>query len=185
MRAEDRRHLNEKIEGILEHLRKELAGIRTGRASVSLLDGIKADYYGTPTPIKQIAAVSSPDARLITVQPWDTNMINDIEKAIQKSDLGLNPSNDGKIIRIQIPQLTEERRRDLVKLVKKIGEETKISIRNIRREVVDKVKKDQKEGHISEDDTKRGQEEAQKITDQYIQKVDDIVIKKEHDVLEV
>lgn len=185
MKAEDRKHLIEKMEGMLEHLKKELAGIRTARASMSLLDGIKADYYGTPTPIKQIASLSTPDARLITVQPWDPNMINEIEKAILKSDLGLNPSNDGKIIRIPIPQLTEERRKDLVKLIKKIGEDTKISLRNIRRDVIDKSKKDQKEGSISEDDMKKGHEEAQKLTDQYIHKVDEIVVKKEHEILEV
>lgn len=185
MRAEDKKHLIEKMEGMLEHLKKELAGIRTARASVSLLDGIKADYYGTLTPIKQVASISTPDARLITVQPWDPNLITEIERAIMKSDLGLNPANDGKMIRIPIPQLTEERRKDLVKLVKKIGEDTKISVRNIRREVIEKVKKDQKEGLISEDDMKRGQEEAQKLTDQYIQKVDEIIIKKEHEILEV
>lgn len=185
MRAEDKKHLIEKMEGMLEHLKKELAGIRTARASVSLLDGIKVDYYGTLTPIKQVASISTPDARLITVQPWDPNLITEIERAIMKSDLGLNPANDGKMIRIPIPQLTEERRKDLVKLVKKIGEDTKISVRNIRREVIEKVKKDQKEGLISEDDMKRGQEEAQKLTDQYIQKVDEIIIKKEHEILEV
>lgn len=185
MRAEDKKHLIEKMEGMLEHLKKELAGIRTARASVSLLDGIKVDYYGTLTPIKQVASISTPDARSITVQPWDPNLITEIERAIMKSDLGLNPANDGKMIRIPIPQLTEERRKDLVKLVKKIGEDTKISVRNIRREVIEKVKKDQKEGLISEDDMKRGQEEAQKLTDQYIQKVDEIIIKKEHEILEV
>lgn len=185
MKAEDRKHLIEKMEGMIEHLKKELVGIRTARASMSLLDGIKVDYYGTPTPIKQIASLSTPDARLITVQPWDPNMINEIEKAILKSDLGLNPSNDGKIIRIPIPQLTEERRKDLVKLIKKIGEDTKISLRNIRRDVIDKSKKDQKEGSISEDDMERGHEEAQKLTDQYIHKVDEIIVKKEHEILEV
>lgn len=185
MKAEDKRHLIEKVDGILEHLKKELAGVRTARASISLLDGIKVDYYGTPTAIKQVASISVPDARLITVQPWDPNIIAEIERAIMKSDLGLNPANDGKVIRIPIPQLTEERRKDLVKLVKRIGEDTRVSVRNIRREVIDKIKKDQKEAIISEDDMKRGQEEAQRLTDQYIQKVDEIIVKKEHEILEV
>lgn len=185
MKPEDKKNLTEKIDVVLDHLKRELASTRTARASISLLDGIKVDYYGTPTPIKQVASISTPDARLITVQPWDPNIIVEIERAVMKSDLGLNPANDGKVIRIPIPQLTEERRKDLVKLVKKIGEDTKISVRNIRREIIEKIKKDQKEGIISEDDMKRGQEEAQKLTDQSIQKIDDIIHKKEHEILEV
>lgn len=185
MKAENKKHFIEKMDSVLEHLKKELAGIRTGRASAALLDGIKVDYYGNLTPIKQVASLSTPDARLIAVQPWDPNMIGEIERAIMKSDLGLNPANDGKVIKIPIPQLTEERRKDLVKLVKRIGEDTKVYVRGLRREVNEGIKKDQKEGIISEDDMKRYQEEAQKITDQYIQKADEIIIKKEKEILEV
>lgn len=176
---------SERMEYPIEHLQKELLRIRTGRASVSLLDRVMVDYYGTRVPLKQIASLSVPESRLITIQPWESRMIGEIEKAILTSDLGLNPSNDGKIIRIALPILTEERRKELVKLLKKIGETAKINIRNIRREANEEAKRLQKESKISEDELKNRYEEIQMLTDQYIKKVDEIIKKKEKEILEV
>jgi ribosome recycling factor len=169
----------------IESFRKELGKVRTGRASFSLLDGIKVDYYGTPTPLQQVGTLSVPESRLITVTPWDTKMIGPIEKAIQAGGLGLNPSSDGKVVRIPIPPLTEERRRELVKLVKKMAEDARVSVRNIRREAIERVKEKEKKKEISEDEMKRGQERIQKETDAFIKKIDDILKVKEQEILEV
>ena len=165
-------------------LRNELKRVRTGRASLSLLDGIRADYYGTMTPLNQMSSLSIPESRLITIQPWDVSMIKEIEKAILKSDLGLTPSSDGKIIRISIPPLTEERRKELVKVVNKICEEHKVAIRNIRRDSNELIKSLKKDGEISEDDAFRAQDRVQKITDEYINLIDDIYKEKEKEILD-
>jgi ribosome recycling factor len=175
----------DKMNGAIEALKKELLSIRTGRASLSLLDSIFIDYYGTPTPISQAATLGIPDSRQITIQPWDQKLIPEIEKAILKSDLGLTPGNDGKVIRLNIPALTEERRKQLVKVVRKRAEESKIAVRNIRRDVIDEVKKSEKEQHLSEDDIKKLQEEIQKITDSFISKVDEVLHHKEKEIMEV
>ncbi|MEW5744908.1 MAG: ribosome recycling factor [Nitrospirota bacterium] len=176
---------NDKMNGAVESLKKDIVSIRTGRASLGLLDGISVDYYGTVTPLSQVATLGLPDARQITIQPWEQRLIPEIEKAILKSDLGLTPGNDGKVIRLTIPPLTEERRKQLVKVVKKRGEEAKIAVRNIRRDIIDELKKSEKEKHISEDDVKRVQEEIQKITDSFIAKIDDVLHHKEKEIMEV
>jgi ribosome recycling factor len=185
MQKEAKKRITEKMDKAIDALKKDLASIRTGRASISVFDGIMVDYFGTPTPMSHVATLSVPESRLITIQPWDPKVIAAIEKAIQKSDLGLNPSNDGKMIRIAIPQLTEERRKELVKTVHKRGEEGKIALRNIRRDGNDEMKKIEKEEHISEDETKRAIDEIQKTTDSYIKKVDEIISHKEEEVMEV
>jgi ribosome recycling factor len=185
MEAEVRKRLKERMDKAIDALKKDLASIRTGRASLSIFDGILVDYYGTPTPINHLATLSIPESRLITIQPWEPKMIQEIERAIQKSDLGLNPTNDGKIIRVAIPPLTEERRKQIVKHVHKRGEEAKIAIRNIRRDANEEVKRLEKEEHLSKDETKRSLDEIQKITDSYIKKVDEIVKHKEDEVMEV
>lgn len=165
-------------------LKNELKRIRTGRASTSLLDGIKADYYGTPTALNQMATIAVPESRLITIQPWDASAIKEIEKAILKSDLGLTPSNDGKLIRIGIPPLSEERRKELVKLVHKTCEEYKVAIRNVRRDSNELIKGFKKDGDISEDDAFKAQDQIQKITDGYIQQIEGIFKDKEKEILE-
>ncbi len=165
-------------------LENELKRIRTGRASASLLDGIKLDYYGTPTPLNQTATVAVPESRLITIQPWDATIIKDIEKAILKSDLGLTPSNDGKLIRIAIPPLSEERRKELVKQVHKSCEEHKVAVRNIRRDANELIKGFKKDGDVSEDDAFKAQDQVQKITDEYIERVDEVYKAKESEILE-
>jgi ribosome recycling factor len=175
----------ERMEAALEHFKHELAGLRTGRASLALLDNVKVDYYGTPTPLKQVASLSVPESRLITIQPWEPPLIREIEKAILASGLGLTPSNDGKIIRVPIPPLSEERRRELIKVAKKQGEEAKVAIRNVRRDSNEELKHRHKEGHMSEDDLRKAETEIQKLTDQYVQKVDQILKKKEEEILEV
>lgn len=174
-----------KMDKTLESLGRELATIRTGRASLSILDGISLEYYGSQSPLNQVATLSVPESRLIVIQPWDPSVIKDIEKAIMRSDLGLTPNNDGKVIRIPIPPLTEERRMQLVKLVKKCGEEAKIAMRNIRRDAISDAKEFEKEKVISEDELHRAQDEIQKITDRLIEKVDELIEKKEKEVLEV
>jgi len=174
----------EQMDKSIQALHKELSRIRTGRASLSLLDGIKVDYYGTLTPISQIATLSIPESRSITIQPWDTNIIGDIEKAIQKSELGLNPMNDGKIIRINIPSLSEERRKELVKVVKKIIEDCKISLRNHRRNTNETLKTMKKEKELSEDEYFNKHNEVQKTTDEYISKCDKISSEKEKEILD-
>ncbi len=169
----------------MEVLQKELASVRTGRASLSLLDHIRVDYYGTPTPLNQVANLAVPEPSLITVQPWETPMLEKIDKAIRSSDLDLNPTNDGKILRIPIPSLTEERRKALVRQVGKIAEESRTAIRQVRRDVNDRLKKLLKDKAISEDDEKRALKEVQDLTDAHIKKVDDAVKKKEQDLMTV
>jgi ribosome recycling factor len=164
---------------------RELASIRAGRASASLLDRITIDYYGAPTPVNQMAGISTPEARLLVIQPYDKSILGDIEKAILKSDLGLNPSNDGQVIRLAIPQLTEERRKELVKLVKKESEEAKVAIRNIRRDGNDDLKKLEKNGEITEDQLRGYSDDIQKLTDEHISKIDQITKDKEKEILEV
>jgi ribosome recycling factor len=175
----------ERMEATLEHLKRDLAGLRTGRASLALLDNIRVDYYGNPSPLKQVASLAVPESRLITIQPWEPPLVKEIEKAIVNSGLGLTPSNDGKLIRIPIPPLTEERRKDLIKICKKYGEETKVKLRAVRHEAIDDLKKQQKNSKISEDDLRRGETDIQKLTDQYVQKIDQTLKKKEEEVLEV
>jgi len=169
----------------VEHLTAEFIKVRTGKASVGLLEGVKVDYYGTPTPINQVGNLNTPDFHTITVQPWDKTIIPIIEKAILSANLGLNPSSDGTLIRIPIPPLNEERRKELVKHTKKLAEDAKISVRNIRRDEIEKLKKTEKDEHISEDDRKHGETEIQKLTDQYIKEVDTLVQKKEKEIMEV
>jgi ribosome recycling factor len=174
----------ERMGKTISALNNELKRIRTGRASLSLLDGIRVDYYGTLTPLNQMASLSVPESRLITIQPWDVSVIKETEKAILKSDLGLTPSNDGKLIRIAIPPLTEERRKELVKVVNKVCEEHKVALRNIRRDSNDLLKGFKKDGDISEDDAFKAQDQVQKITDDHIKQVDDIYKDKEKEILE-
>lgn len=171
------------MEGSIGHLQKELGSLRTGRAALSLLDGIVVEYYGTPTPLRQVATLSIPESRLITIQPWEPPLVPEIEKAILRSDLGLTPTNDGKLIRLPIPPLTEERRRELVRKAKKIGEEVKVAVRNVRRDVIEDLRKMKTEGKLGEDDFHLYQEEIQKITDQFISRADEILKKKEEEIL--
>jgi len=180
-----KRKSSERMTRSIEVLKKDFSSIRTGRASLSLLDGIFVNYFDTQTPLQQIATLSIPESRQITIQPWDQKIIPDIEKAILKSDLGLTPSNNGKIIRIMIPPLTEERRKQLVKVVKKKAEESKVAIRNIRRDTNDELKKLEKEKQFSEDESKKLHDEVQKITDTYIAKVDEVLKHKEKEIMEV
>ena len=174
----------ERMEKSIAALKNELNRIRTGRASLSLLDGVRADYYGTQTPLNQMATLAVPESRLITIQPWDTSAIKEIEKAILKSDLGLTPTSDGKIVRIAIPPLTEERRKELVKVIHKMCEESKIAVRNIRRDANDLVKGLKKDGDISEDDAFKSQDTVQEITDEFTKRIDDIYKEKEKEILE-
>jgi len=178
-------NLKNEMEKIIAAMEKSLGRVRTGRASISLLDGIKVDYYGTQTPINQVATLSVPESRLIVITPWDVSIIGAIEKAIQKSDIGLMPANDGKVIRLPIPQLTEERRRELVKLVKKMAEEGKIKLRNARRDANDELRNLKKSNEMSEDELFAAQEEVQKLTDKNIEKVDKIAIGKEKEIMEL
>lgn len=185
MRLQLHNDLEEKMKKTIKVLKEDLNAIRAGRANPALLDRVMVNYYGAPTPLNQIANISAPEPRLLVVQPYDASAIQSIEKAIMQSDLGINPSNDGKIIRLAIPQLTEERRKELNKLVKKTGEEAKVALRNQRREANDKLRKMQKNNEISEDDLRKAEEEVQKITDQYIEMVEEMVEKKEKEILEV
>lgn len=185
MDAELKRKISEKMAGAIEALKKEFSTIRTGRASLALLDVIHVNYHGSPMSLNQVATLGIPESRLITIQPWDPKMIGEIEKAILKSDLGLNPINDGRVIRLNIPPLTEERRRQLVKLARKTAEEARVAIRNIRRDGNEEVKRLENEKHISEDERRRAQEEIQKITDIYIKKIDDTLSHKEAEIMEV
>jgi ribosome recycling factor len=174
-----------RMEKVLADLQHEMAHVRTGRASVNLLDGVKIDYYGTPTPINQVATLHVPEPFLITVQPWDASQIGPIEKAIRNSDLGLNPGNDGKIVRVPIPQLTEERRKEMVKKLHHMAEDHRVGLRNVRRDANEQCKKLLKDKAISEDDERRALDEIQKMTDSYIQKLDQAAKAKEKDILEV
>jgi len=174
-----------KMEHSITALRKELTGIRTGKASPALLDHIQVEAYGSMTPLNQVGSVSIPDGRTIAVQPWDKQMVDGIMRAIQSSDLGLTPNSDGTVIHIPVPPLTEERRRDYVKMIKHFGEECKISIRNVRREMNDKIKKEEKEGAISEDESKRYHKTIQEFTDHYVVSVDETLIIKEKEIMEI
>ncbi|MDR0307828.1 MAG: ribosome recycling factor [Chitinispirillales bacterium] len=176
---------NERMQKTIENLKKDLVRIRTGRATTALLDGINVDYYGTPAPINQVANISVPDARMLIVQPWEKSMIQAIEKAIQASGLGLNPQNDGNQIRLPIPPLSEERRKELFKNCGKIGEECKVAIRNVRRDSNEKLKKAQKDKQVTEDQEKKGLEEIQKTTDKFIKNVDEQLALKEKEIMEV
>ena len=169
----------------INSLRQELGKIRTGRASLSLLDGIKVDYYGNLTPLNQVATLGVPESRLITVQPWEPQLIGDIERAILKSDLGLTPVNDGKILRIPIPQLTEERRKELVKVAKRMDEECKVSIRNIRRDCNEQIKSLEKDKAISKDNLHKYQKKIQDVTDAFIKKADEVLANKEKEIMEI
>ncbi len=173
------------MEKTLEHFRRELAGIRAGRANPSLLDKIRVEYYGEATPLNQLASIGVPEPRLLVIQPWDKTAIPAIEKALLKSDLGITPSSDGNVVRLAIPQLTEERRQELVRLIRKKTEEQRVAIRNIRRDANDMVKSFQKDGEITEDEGRRGTDDVQKLTDKYIGLVDDVLSAKEKEVMEV
>ena len=173
------------MEKAIKALRRDMARVRTGRASISLLDDIKVDYYGNPSPLNQVASLSVPEPRLITIQPWEKNLIPEIEKAILKSDLGLNPSSDGQLIRLPIPALTEERRKEMAKQVRRMGEDAKVSIRSARREANDTLKLFEKEKEISADDLKSGEKEVQQLTDDYVAKVDAVVKEKEQELMEI
>lgn len=185
MQKELKRENEEKMRASIEALKKDFGSIRTGRASLSLLDNILVVYYGNPTPLNQVSSLSTPDSRQILIQPWEPKTISDIERAILKSDLGLTPTNDGKLIRIAIPPLTEERRKQLVKVVKKRAEEAKISVRNIRRDFNEALKNLEKDKEINEDDLKKSHDEVQKLTDSYIKKVDEKLEHKEKEIMEV
>jgi ribosome recycling factor len=169
----------------LESFRRELASIRAGKATPALLDNIRVDYYGTATPLKQVASVSAPEARLLVVQPWDKALLTPIARAIQTSDLGLNPQDDGQLIKIPIPPLNEERRKDLVKMAHKLAEEGRVAVRNARRDVNEQIKKAQKDGQIPEDDAHRQTEAVQKLHDKFIAQIEEILKKKEAEVMEV
>lgn len=174
-----------KMHKAVEHVRNELIRIRTGKATTTLLDGVKVDYYGTITPLNQVGNLSTPDIHTITVQVWDKGAVQAVEKAIQNSNLGLNPMSDGQLIRIPIPALNEERRKELVKLVKKYAEDGKIAIRNIRRDSMEHLKKAEKDEHVSEDERKHGETEVQKLTDKHSKEVDLLIQQKEKEIMEV
>lgn len=178
-------HAKERMSKTEEALKRELAGIRTGRANPGLIDHIRVDYYGSPTPVNQLATVAAPEARVLTIQPWDRKAIGPIEKAIQKSDLGLTPQNDGSIIRLAIPQLSDQRRKELTKLVQKRVEDARVAVRNVRRDSQDELKKIEKSKEISEDEHRRATEQLQKLTDQKVSELDHIGQHKEAELLEV
>ena len=181
--------LHEQIESRMDKsvqtLKRELARLRAGRANPQILDRIMVDYYGVPTPLNQLGNITVPEARLLVISPWDSKIIPAVEREIMKSDLGITPTNDGKVIRLVFPELTEERRKELVKTVKKMGEETKIAIRNIRREANDQLRKMQKNSEITEDDLRTEENNVQKLTDDFIKKVDEVIIDKENEIMEV
>jgi ribosome recycling factor len=183
MKDEVLKETRRKMDKVLEAMARDLSRVRTGRASVALLEGIKVDCYGTSMPLDQVASLAAPESRLLTIQPWDSSVMGDIEKAILKSDLGLNPANDGKIIRLPIPALTTERRKDLAKMVKKMEEEAKVALRNVRREANEDFKEMKKEKLLPEDEAHRGQEEVQKVTDEYIKKVEAQGAEKEKEIM--
>ncbi len=174
-----------RMDGAIEALRTEFGGVRTGRASTALLDRIYVDYYGARTPLKQIASLSTPDPRLISITVFDKSAVNSVVRAIQESDLGLNPNVDGTVVRLNIPTLNEERRRDLVKLVKGMAEEGRVAVRNVRRDVIQDLKELKKEGDISEDEERRAEDDAQKLTDQHVERINELLQRKEEEILEV
>lgn len=181
----DYTNLKERMEKSIGAFKEKLSEIRAGRANPAILNKVKIDYYGTPTPINQVAGVSVPEARLIVIQPWDVSVLKDIEKAILASDIGLNPNNDGKVIRLTFPELTEERRKELAKEIRKIAEEAKVAIRAIRRDGIDEAKAKQKNSEITEDELKSAETEIQKITDKYIDEIDKILADKEKEIMSV
>ena len=185
MSAQVKKQLEEKMSRTIEALKTEFTTIRAGRANAQMLDKIRVDYYGTPTPINQVGAISVPEPRTLMINPWDKTAMPEIEKAIRNSDLGLNPTNDGQVIRISVPALTEERRKELAKQASKVAEEFKVRLRNERRDANDKLKKMEKEGEITEDDLKKSQDEVQKITDKFIKEVDCLLKAKEQDIMAV
>ncbi|HEX2079205.1 MAG TPA: ribosome recycling factor [Longimicrobium sp.] len=175
----------QRMDGAIEALRREFAGVRTGKASPGLLDTVKVEAYGSHVPLNQVGTVSAPEARMLMVQPWDKSLIKTIERALRESDLGVNPSNDGNVIRIPIPPLTEERRKEYVRLLHKLTEEARVAVRNVRRDANDEIKHRQKDEGLSEDDVRREQAEVQKLTDEYIHRIDDLLKHKEAEVMEV
>ena len=185
MNKSDYAEYTDRMQKTLDVMLTNFAAVRAGRANAAVLDQIRVDYYGTPTPINQIASIASPDPRTLTIQPWDAGTMKLIEKAIQASDLGINPQNDGRLIRLAFPQLPEERRKDLIKQVRKYGEDSKTAIRNIRRDAMDSFKKQQKKSEITEDDLKNAEKDIQKLTDDYIADVDKQVAKKEKELSEI
>jgi ribosome recycling factor len=181
----DYKEITEKMQKTVEVLTSEFAGVRAGRANPSVLNKITIEYYGTTTPVNQLATISTPDPRTLVIQPWDASVLKPIEKAIQASDLGINPQNDGRVIRLVFPQLTEERRKELAKQVKKYAEEAKVAIRNIRRDAMEKYKTQKKKSEITEDDFKNIEKDVQKITDDFIKDIDDLAAKKEKELFEI
>ena len=178
-------HIEEKMNKTVNALAESLAEVRAGRANPAILNKVKIDYYGTPTPINQVAGISVPEARLIVIQPWDTSILKEIEKEILKSDIGINPNNDGKVIRLAFPELTEERRKELVKDIKKMGEESKVAIRSIRRDGIDEAKTKQKNSEITEDELKGAEDQIQKLTDKKVAEIDSMIETKEKEIMSV
>ena len=178
----DYKEFSAKMEKTVEVMQSDFASVRAGRANAAVLDQIRVDYYGTPTPVQQIGTISSPDPRTLIIQPWESSLLREIEKAIQTSDLGINPQNDGRVIRLVFPQLTEERRKELAKQVKKYGEDSKVAVRNIRRDAMEKFKAQKKKSEITEDDFKNIEKDMQKITDDFVKKIDELVAKKDKEL---
>ncbi len=181
----DFKHIEEKMNKTISVLQENFAEVRAGRANPAILNKIKVDYYGTPTPINQVAGISVPEARLIVIQPWDASLLKEIEKEILKAEIGINPNNDGKVIRLAFPELNEQRRKEIVKDIKKMAEESKVSIRSVRREGIDEAKKMQKDSEITEDELKSAEEQIQKITDTKIAEIDKVLAEKEKEVMSV
>ena len=181
----DYTNIKEKIEKCINVYNEKLSEVRAGRANPAILNKVKIDYYGTPTPINQVAGVSVPEARLIVIQPWDMSILKEIEKAILASDIGINPNNDGKVIRLAFPELTEERRKDLVKDIKKMAEEAKVAVRSVRRDGIETAKAEQKEGNMTEDELKQAENDIQKLTDKSVEEIDQILANKEKEVMSV
>ena len=185
MAAEETKVFESKMQKTIEVVKSDFASVRAGRANAGVLDKIQVEYYGTMTPLQQVATISSPDPRTLTIQPWDSSLLKEIEKAIQMSDLGINPQNDGKLVRLAFPQLTEERRKELTKQVQKYGENGKVAIRNIRRDAMDRFKSMEKKGEITEDDRKDYEDDVQKLTDDMCKEIDELLAKKEKELLAV
>ena len=181
----DFKHIEEKMNKTISVLQENFAEVRAGRANPAILNKIRVDYYGTPTPINQVAGISVPEARLIVIQPWDASLLKEIEKEILKAEIGINPNNDGKVIRLAFPELTEQRRKELVKEIKKTAEESKVSIRSVRREGIDEAKKAQKDSEITEDELKSAEDQIQKLTDAKIAEIDKILAEKEKEIMSV
>ncbi len=185
MLDEIQKSAEERMQKAVEVLRRDLTSVRAGRATPAMLDKVTVEYYGSQMPVNQVASVNSPEPRMLTIAPWDKSMLGDIERAIQKSDLGLNPNNDGSVIRLVVPALTEQRRQELVKQVRKMAEEARVAVRNVRRDANDELKKAEKAGDVSEDDVRRGMEKVQALTDRHVGEIDKMTVAKEQDVLEI